>query len=189
MTVDDDPQRYLMELRADPAVPTKMVMNLGYGSAWLDLSGMDVRGLDVQSGNADVFITYKTPNTHPMTMLNLKGGMGKFVVRNIEMARAENVILENGMGNTKIIVGETAYNKTNIALQVGTGACTLLVHEKYPVKIILNSSMLSKVELPENLIETTDNTFVNLAYKANPQNAMTITVDVSMGTFYMVAFE
>jgi hypothetical protein len=37
VTIDDDPQRYLMELRGDPTVPTKLVLGLGYGSAWLDL--------------------------------------------------------------------------------------------------------------------------------------------------------
>lgn len=178
VTIDDDPQRYLMELRGDPTVPTKLVLGLGYGSAWLDLSAMDMRGVEIQSGNADVFVTYKTPNTHPMAMLEINGGMSKIVVRNLEMARSENVVLENGMGNTKIIVGQKAYNKTNVSLSVGTGNCTLLVHQDYPVKIIIGSSMLSTVEIPSNLIETTENTYVNLAYKANPQNAMTFTVDV-----------
>jgi hypothetical protein len=124
-----------------------------------------------------------------MGMLEVYGGMSKILVRNLEMARAENVILENGMGNTKVIVGPKAYNKTNVTLHVGTGSCQLLVHKDYPIKIIIGSSMLSTVEIPENLIKTAENTYVNLAYKSNPQNAMTFMVDVSMGSFYVVTFE
>jgi hypothetical protein len=189
VTIDDDPQRYLMELRGDPTVPTKLVLGLGYGSAWLDLSAMDMRAVEIQSGNADVFVTYKTPNTHPMGMLQINGGMSKIVVRNLEMARAENVVLENGMGNTKVIVGQKAYHKGNVSLNVGTGNCHLLIHQDHPVKIIIGSSMLSTVEIPADMIETTENTFVNLAYKANPQNAMTFMVDVSMGSFFVVTYE
>lgn len=189
VTIDDDPQRYLMELRGDPSVPTKLVLGLGYGSAWLDLSGMDMRAVEIQSGNADVFVTYKTANTHPMSLLEINGGMSKIMVRNLEMARAENVVVENGMGNTKVIVGQKAYNRSNVSLNVGTGNCTLLVHQDHPVKLIVSSSMLSTVDIPASMIETTPNTYVNLAYKANPQHAMTFLVDVSMGSFFVVSYE
>lgn len=189
VTIDDDPARYLMELKADPTVPTKMVMNLGYGSAWLDLSGMDVRYLDIQSANADVFITYKSLNTHPMGALKLNAGMAKLVVRNLELARAENIIVENGMGVTKLIIGDKPYQRSNVSINVGSGSCIMLVGREYPIKVVLKSSMFSKVEMPEDMIETTDNTFVNLAYKSNPQDAMVVVVDVSMGTFSFVLYE
>ena len=189
VTVDDDPGRYLMELKADPTVPTKMVMHLGYGSAWLDLSNMDMRAVDIQSGQADVFLTYKSPNTHPMSYLKLVGGMGAIVIRNVELARSENIVIENGMGNTKVIIGEKPYCKTNTSINVGSGTCTMLIHKDYPVKVIIKTSLFSTVELPEEMIKTCDNTYVNLAYKANPQNAMTAVVEVSMGRFYLVSFE
>jgi|GEM_PF-2146481 hypothetical protein len=189
VTMDDDPTRYLVELKADPNMPSKMVMNLGYGSAWLDLGGMDIRHLDIHSANADVFISYKTMNTHPMKEMRLNTGMGKLVVRNLERARAEAIFIENGMGMTRIILGEEPFQRTNTNIQVGSGSCTLLAGKNYPVKVVLKTSMFSSVELSPDMIETSDNVFVNLAYKSSPQLATVVVVDVSMGSFSLVFYE
>jgi len=128
-------------------------------------------------------------NTHPMKEMRLNTGMGKLVVRNLERARAEAIFIENGMGMTRIILGEEPFQRTNTNIQVGSGSCTLLAGKNYPVKVVLKTSMFSSVELSPDMIETSDNVFVNLAYKSSPQLATVVVVDVSMGSFSLVFYE
>lgn len=189
VTADDDPGNYLMELRADPSVPTALMMNLGYGSAWLDLSELDLRALQVTSGAADVFISYKTPAKGRMKVFSVNSGMSRIVVRNLEMARAENIHIENGMGETKIIVGDQVQQRSNVNLNVGAGSCVLLAHNNVPIKLVLSSTVFSTVEIPENLIKTGPGTFVNLAYKKHPDNAMILLVELGIGKFTLISYE
>jgi hypothetical protein len=189
MTIDDDPSKYVMELNLDPQAETAMQMDLGYGSARLDLSESHMRALRIVSGAADVVICYNKPNAIPMKVLKLSSGMAKIVVRNLEYARAEQVFIDNAMGDTKIVVGNGLQSRSMVKVDVGSGSCTLLVHKDAPVRIVINSSIFSSVPIPEGFLKTSDNTFCTHSYKMHSQEAMTIVVDLGLGSFEMVPFE
>lgn len=189
MSVNEDPGRYLTELRPARNVPMVMSMRLGHGSAWLDLSSIRARGVDIESSNADVFISYKSPNMEKMQVLNVYSGMSKVVLRNLEYARAEKVHVQNGMGETKIIVGEKTYNATRLHVGVGAGKCVMMVHDDVPVKIVLKNNFLSTVDLPDDFMKTSDNTYVNLPFKKNPSKALTAVIDVGLGSYTLISYE
>lgn len=189
MTIDDDPSKYVMELGLDPKVETMMALDLGYGSARLDLTDLRVRGLRIVSGAADVVICYNRPNTTSMKVMQVSGGMSKIVIRNLEHAHAENVFIENAMGDTKLVVGPAMQSKSIVRIDVGAGSCKLLVHKDAPIKIVINSTIFSSAPVPEGFVKTGENTFTSLAYKTHSQEAMTIVVDLGLGSFEMVPFE
>jgi hypothetical protein len=111
------------------------------------------------------------------------------VIRNLESARAEQVNIENGMGDTKIVVGPTMTAKSTVHIDVGAGKCTLLVHKDAPLKIVINGTVFSSQQIPDGFVHTSDNTFTSHSYKLHTQEAMTITVDLGLGSFEMVPFE
>lgn len=189
MTIDDDPSKYVMELGIDPKVETMMALDLGYGSARLDLTDLRIKGLRIVSGAADVVICYNKSSATPMKVMQVSGGMSKIVVRNLEHARAENVFIENAMGDTKLVVGPTMQNKSMVRIDVGAGSCTLLVHKDAPIKIVINSNIFSSAGVPEGFVKTGENTFTSLAYKVHAQEAMTIIVDLGLGSFELIPFE
>ena len=188
MSVNEDPARYLTEVRPARNVPTVMSMRLGHGSAWLDLSDIRARGLDIESSNADVFISYKRPNMEKMQVLNINSGMSKVVLRNLEFARAEKVQVQNGMGETKIIIGKKTYNATSLHIGVGAGKCIMMVHHDVPTKLILKDNIFSSVEFPDDFMKTGENTYVNLAYKKNPSNALTAVIDLGLGSYQLINY-
>lgn len=189
MTVNDDPSKYILDLKPDASVPMAMRLNLGYGSARLDLTELQVKALEIVSGSADVFINYSRQSPTTMAAMSLSSGMAKIVVRNLEYARAEQVKIENGMGDTKIVVGKDIVSKSLVRIDVGTGKCTLLVHKDAPIKVMINGTVFSSAQVPEGFTNTGDNTFVSHAYKLHPQNAMTVVVDLGIGGFEMIPFE
>jgi hypothetical protein len=189
MTIDDDPSKYVMELNVDAHADMMMKLDLGYGSARLDLSDTRMHALRIVSGAADIVLCYNKPSAAPMRLMHLSGGMSKIVVRNLELSRAANVIIENAMGETKIVVGKQMTTKSMVRLDVGAGSCTLLVHKDAPIKIVINSTIFSSAPVPEGYVKTGENTFVSHAYKIHSQEAMTIVVDLGLGSFEMVPFE
>ncbi len=189
MTIDDDPAKYIMDIAADPLAPMAMKMNLGYGSARLDLSDLRMMALEIVSGAADVLISYTKPNAVPMKFLNVSSGMSKIVVRNLDWARAEQVSIENGIGDTKIVVGAEMKTKSTVHIGVGAGKCTLLVHQDAPLKIVVNGTVFSSAQIPDGFVHTSDNTFTSHSYKLHSQEAMTIIVDLGLGSFEMIPYE
>lgn len=189
MTIDDDPAKYIMDIAADPLAPMAMKMNFGYGSARLDLSNLRMMALEIVSGAADVVISYSKPNAVPMKYFTVVNGMSKIVIRNLECARAEQVRIENGMGDTKIVVGTDMHAKSTVRLDVGSGKCTLLVHKDAPIKIVINGTVFSSADIPDAYIKNSDNTFSSLTYKLHAQEAMTIIVDLGLGSFEMIPYE
>ena len=189
MTIDDDPSKYITDMGLDPSVPMAMKMNLGYGSARIDLTDLKVRALEIVSGAADVIISYAKPSPCNMRFMNVSSGMSKIVIRNLDYARAENVHIENGMGDTKIVVGKKIMSKSMVRIDVGTGKCTLLVNKDAPIKVIINGTVFSSAAVPEGYTNTGDNTFISHSYKLNSQKAMTIVVDLGIGGFEMIPFE
>jgi hypothetical protein len=189
MTIDEDPSKYVMEVNLDPKAETMMKLDLGYGSARLDLSESHTRALRIVSGAADVVVSYTKPNACAMKLMHLSSGMSKIVVRNLEMARAEQVNIDNAMGDTKIVVGNSIHARSMVKIDVGAGSCTLLVHKDAPVKIIINSTIFSSAPVPEGYVKTGDNTFTSASYKMHSQEAMTIVIDLGLGSFEMIPFE
>jgi hypothetical protein len=189
MTIDDDPAKYLMDLAVDPLAPVYMKLNLGYGSARLDLSSLRMMALDIVSGAADVVISYSKPNAVHMKWLTVKSGMSKIVIRNLESARADQVKIENAMGDTKLVVGPTMEASSNVHIDVGSGKCILLVHQDAPIKVVISGTVFSSAQLPENYVHTEGNTYTSHSYKLHAHEAMTIYVDLSVGSFEMIPFE
>lgn len=189
MTVVDDPNNFLMELNPDPNVPVALNLHLGYGSARLDLSDLDVKSLNIVGGNSDIILAYKKSNRSVMQSMHINGGMSQIIIRNLEFARAEDIDIKNGMGQTKIILGSSMRQKSRMKLEVGAGSCLLLVSENVPVKIKLSSGFFSSVEIPDDFVETGENIYVNMAYKSNPQEAMTVMVDIGIGSFSLITFK
>ncbi len=188
MSVNDDPTKYLAEVRPAIHQPLVFDLQLGHGSAWLDLTDLRVRGVNIESSNADIFLSYKKPNPERMQTLRLASGMSKIVVRNLEYARAEKVFIDNGMGDTKIIIGEQVHNPAMLEVGVGAGACIMMVHQDAPMKLILENGIFSSVEIPDNFYPSGDNTYVNLAYKKNPQKGITAVIDLGIGTFTLISY-
>ena len=183
-----DPSQYLWELNADPFTPIALDVHAGFGSSRMDLSGMTVKKMNVRSGASDVIVTYSSPNRTTMEEMYISAGMSKIVVRNLELAKAKTVLIENGMGNTRIVLGNNCQaSGSQVNIQVGAGSCDLIIHESMPVRIILNENFFSSTSIPGNFLQTSGNIYVNPKYESHPENAVSFFVDLGLGRLNVVS--
>ena len=183
--------KFIWELSPDPKQAIDLKMRLGIGSARLDLSDLSVEGVQLFSGASDLYISYDQPNRSEMDLMELEGGMSKIVVRNIEYAHARQVKIMNGMGDTKVVIGNKVselHRPSNISVEAGAGSCLVLVHEGAPVKLVIKDNLFSSVEVDEDYKKVSEDTYVSPAYQQNPKNAITVHIDLGVGSFELITF-
>jgi hypothetical protein len=182
-------EKNILEFKPDNNIPVNLVMSLGFGSARLNLSNLMMKSADISTAEADVVILLNYPNTQRMGTFLIKAGTSEILFRNPEFSHADKIIIQNGMGNTTLALGNICPYPTQIYVEVGAGECTVSLSETTPLKIIAKDNGLTADDLPGDFIQKGDNIFVNLPFQKAQGNAVTITVDMGMGTFKIIPYK
>jgi len=180
--------RISTEYHHDPNLSTDLSLQLGMGRAKMDLSGMTLQNFSVRSAFSDVFVTYRMPNQARMKKMDIHATKAAVVLDNIEKAKAELVSVQNDMGDTRLTLGDGPSHRSTIYLQSGVGNCTLVIHDKQPVIIILKRGMFSNLDNQGNFEKLQDKkeVFVNQAYHDRPEAVTKIICSLDLGNITLV---
>ena len=179
-------KKYVAEYRSDPNLVTDLHMNLGYGGSRMDLSGLSLKNVKINSAFSDVLITYTEPNQLPMEVMDIHAATANIILKNIEYARAEMINVRNDVGDIKLLLGENYIPKTNIMIMSGAGECTLIIHKNQPTKIILKSGIFSKVDFTGEFNKHTKGIYTNAAYDKHPEKGSVIICETDLGTIHVI---
>lgn len=164
--------------------PYDLKLDYGVGNAHVDLSGLAIRKLKINTGSADVNIGYSSlENRVDMDTLSVKVDLGSLLVQNINLARARFTSADVGFGNMTLDFSATPPMVGNrIVGSVGAGNLTIILpSSQTPVIVTINDSWLCSTQIPRSLKKIRTNTFANAAYAENARNALVFNLDVSMG--------
>jgi hypothetical protein len=164
--------------------PYSLQLEYGVGSAHVDLSGLAIKKLKINTGSADVHIGYSSlENKVDMDTLSVKVDLGSLHVQNLNLSRTQYTSADVGFGNMTLDFSANPPFVTNrIEGSVGAGNLTIILPaSQTPVLVKINDSWLCSVKIPESMKKIRANTFVNAAYSEDAQNALLFNLDVSMG--------
>ena len=164
--------------------PYDLQLEYAMGSAHVDLSGLSIKKLKINTGSADVNIGYSSlENKVNMDTLSVKVDLGSLNVQNLNLSRTRYTSADVGFGNMTLDFSANPPLVTNrIEGSVGAGNLTILLPtSQTPVLVKINDSWLCSVKIPESLKKIRANTFANAAYRDNVENALLFNLDVSMG--------
>ncbi len=167
------------------AKPYNLRLDYGVGNANVDLSGLAIRKLKINTGSADVSIGYSAlENKVEMDTLSVKVDLGSLKLRNLNLSRTRYTSADVGFGNMTLDFSSHAPFLTNhIVGSVGAGNLTIILPSpSTPVLVTINDSWLCSVKIPDGLKKIRSNTFANAAYSENARNALIFNLDVSMGS-------
>lgn len=160
-------------------------LHYGMGEAFIDLSGLSIGSLKVNSGNADVNIGFMSGlgNQIVMDTFLVNVDLGSVNVSKMSMSKSKLVIADVGFGNLYLDYNDIPEQSSEINASVGAGKLIVRTPKRdVPVIIKINDSMLCQVRLSKSFKEIEDNTFVNSAYDKGADNILSFNVDVSLGT-------
>jgi hypothetical protein len=165
-------------------VPYQLDLTYGIGSAYIDLSGISITSLKVNTGSADVNIGYLTSFANPIEMekMFVKVDLGNVNVRQLYKARAKEIVAEVGFGNMLLDLAETPTVTSHVRASVGAGTLEILIpRHDCPIIIKVKSSMLCDVKLTKSFREIEEDVFVNNDYDKDAENLLKFDVDVALG--------
>jgi hypothetical protein len=166
------------------AKPYSLEMTYGIGNANIDLSGLSVKNLKINTGSADVNIGYLTglENHVEMDTFFVKVDLGSVNAKNLSLAKTKYVLADVGFGNVMLDLSTNPTVSNTIKGSVGAGNLVILLpSEETPVLVKIKDSWLCSVRMPATLKKIGENTFANAAYSKTAKNALTFDLDVSMG--------
>lgn len=164
--------------------PYSLDLVYGLGNANVDLSGLAISKLKINTGSADVNVSYSSgiENKVVMDTFFVKVDVGSLNVRQIHLSRSKVVLAEVGFGNMFLDFSARPALQQHVTSSVGAGNLVILLPgEDVPVLVKVNESWLCSVNLSKSLEKIGENTFANAAYTKNPKEALTFDLDVSLG--------
>jgi len=164
--------------------PYLLELNYGVGNANIDLSGLAIQKLKINTGSADVKVGYYSDleNQVDMDTFFVKVDLGSVDVKNMNLSRTRFVMADVGFGNMTLDFSNKPLVSNRIKGSVGAGNLTILLpSEETPVLVKIQDSWLCSMKLPTTLKKVGENTFANAAYKKGARNSLVFDLDVSMG--------
>ena len=125
------------ELRLDlaRAVPMDLSLELGAVEADLDLSGLRVDQLHVESGASEARLRFGTPNTDRMRALDLRVGAAGLRALGLGNANAGEVRVQAGVGDVDLDFGGAWQQDMALSVQVALGDVKLHVPRDVGVRL------------------------------------------------------
>ena len=164
--------------------PYSLDLVYGLGNANVDLSGLAITKLKINTGSADVNVSYASglENQVVMDTFFVKVDVGSLNVRQLSLSKSKVVLVDVGFGNMYLDFSNKPLVNNHVKGSVGAGnLVVLLPSEDIPVLVKVNESWLCSVSLSRSLQRIGDNIFANEAYEKDPANALTFDLDVSLG--------
>jgi len=164
--------------------PYFLELNYGVGNANIDLSGLAIKKLKINTGSADVNVGYYSAleNQIDMDTFFVKVDLGSVNVKNMNLSRTRFVMADVGFGNMTLDFSNTPLVSNKIKGSVGAGNLTIVLpSEDTPVLVKIQDSWLCSVKVPSSLKKIAENTFANAAYKKGGKTTLVFDLDVSMG--------
>ena len=174
----------LWKMYLTDAKPYFLELNYGIGNANIDLSGLAIKTLKVNTGSADVNVGYYSSleNQIDMDTFSVKVDLGSVNVKNLNMSRARYMMADVGFGNMTLDFRSKPLVSNKIKGSVGAGNLTILLpSNETPVLVKIKDSWLCSVKMPEEFKKISANVYANTAYTKDTKNSLTFDLDVSMG--------
>lgn len=182
-------ESYQAHYLSDPNLPTDLSLNLGSGPTQLDLSGLSLRNLTINSALSDLTISYSSPNQIQMKRMDIHAATADITLDHIEYARAKMINIRNDVGNIRIYLGDDYNHATNLMIMSGAGECSLLIHKNHPVKLIIKSGIFSRVSFQGEFAKVTQGIYTNQAYDRHPDRGTTIICETDLGSITVLEQE
>jgi len=163
--------------------PYRLYLDYAVGNANADLSGLSIQYVNINTGNADVEISYReAPNRMVMDTFHVNVDMGSLVAHNLSRARSRNIDAQVGFGNALLDFRERPQVETYVHGFVGAGELMILLPDAtVPVIVRVNDSWFSSVLFPDDFRQVDENLFANPAYFTSKAYALQFDLDVAMG--------
>ncbi len=180
----------LWHIYVSETLPIFFNLNYGIGNADIDLSGLAIKNLKINTGSADVNLGYVSGkfNKIEMDTFMVTVDMGSLTVGNVNLSRAKTIIAEVGFGSLFLDLSKKNSTKSHISASVGAGNLEISIpSSQIPIIVNIHNSPLCRIKLNDSFTEISKNVFANQSYSADAPDLLTFDLDVALGKITFVS--
>lgn len=142
----DWPDEASLELELAPGVPMDLDLDFGAGRAELDLTGLAVRKLVVNTGASESVIRVDEVNRERMESARINVGAADLRVLGVGNMNAERVTVKSGLGSVVLRLDGEWPDDGYLVVEMGLGALELQVPRSLGVRLRRPGSLLASIE-------------------------------------------
>lgn len=158
-----------------------LAFELGMAEADIDLTGLRVERLSVESGMAETRLVFDEPNPVVMGSLNVDAGMAKFEGHKLGNARFEQFSFSGGAGAFELdFTGGPLLPGAEADIEVGVSSLQVLLPQDAPVVLYAPDSWLARVEVPIGYIKRGKGVW-HSARVEDEEDAFVVRIDAGLG--------
>jgi hypothetical protein len=129
------------DLALAPRVPMSLKLRIGAAKGRLDLGGLALTDLSLETGASDMVVRWDAPNAVPMERFLLRAGAANVEVRGIGYARPRNVQVEGGVGNLILDFTGPWTDSARVKVTTGVGSLTLRFPRDVGVRVAMEGGL------------------------------------------------
>ncbi len=170
------------ELEFSPEVPLDVSLKVGAGQGDLDLTGLQLAGLDLDLGAGDFTVQFGEPNGVEMGDFTLDAGASRLEVVGIGNASPEMVKVQGGVGNITLDMTGDWSRSADVRVTAGVGALTLRLPDDVGVQVDVEGG-LSHVNASG--LERDGDAYVNTVF-GEAEVELRIEVTTGVGALHLI---
>ncbi len=173
----DDDYHNALDFQLAKDIPTDLQMDFGLGEATIDLSDLSLSYFEIDCGLSDVNLELNKPNNIICERVSISSGLGEFNGIGLGNLNTKKFNLDAGLGAAMIDLRGKYDEDMDLSIDVGLGALELILPKNVNIKLRIDHSFLSSVDV-DGLLSKGNNKYVSKDWdNARP----TITGDISVG--------
>ncbi|GAB4241102.1 MAG: hypothetical protein Kow00109_16370 [Acidobacteriota bacterium] len=160
-----------IHLELNPRIPVALHTETGVGEAKLDLTGLPVLRLELESGVGGTEVLALEPNPASCERIEITGGVGSLEITGLGNLNCREFRLRGGVGGTKIDLSGDWRQPAHAEIEVGVGGVEIDLPHDLPVIIEAKGSMFSEVSMPSEF-ERRGNRYFSPAARDKPEHEL-----------------
>jgi hypothetical protein len=132
-----------LQLHLTRSVPMRLQLDVGAAEGDIDLTGLQLDELSVQTGAAATRVRFDSPNSRRMRAVTLQAGAAEVRVTGLANANTQRVDLNLGVGNADLDFGGEWKGDLDMSINTALGKVTLRVPSDVGVSIESSSFLHS----------------------------------------------
>jgi hypothetical protein len=132
-----------LDVQLTPDLPVELELQFGAAEANLDLGGVRVRRLDVQTGASRTRLNIAQPNQETCRSAEFQVGAAQFHATGLGNLRAERLRVQGGVGDVVLDFSGDWAHDLNATVDMGLGSLTLRMPRDVGIRIVRSGRLSS----------------------------------------------
>jgi len=136
-----------MDFNPASDIPTELELDFGLGEASIDITDIDLSYFELDCGLSDVKVIMDQSNNITCERVSISSGLGDFNGYGLGNLNTERFNLDVGLGSATIDLRGKFSEDMDLSIDVGLGSLELIIPEDVNIKLRVDHSFLSSVDV------------------------------------------